>query len=94
MSRRNTGVSSDSRSKTNDTGTTSACDGDICKGPLLNCNDEESTCSTATMDSAHSGDDTEEEDGDDDDNENDPLISFSDASIEDLEAATGSPARV
>ena len=88
MPRRNTGVSSDSRSKSNDTGTTSACDGDICKGPLLNCNDEESTCSTATMGSGHSGDDTEEEQHDDDDDENDPLISFSDDSIDDLEAAT------
>ena len=96
MSKSN-GMSIDARSNLN--GDASACDGDICKGPLLSHNDEESTCSTATMDSAHSGDDTEEEDeeeqhGDDDDNENDPLISFSDASIEDLEAATGSPARV
>ena len=88
MSRRSTGVFSDSLSKSNDTGTPSECDGDICKGPLLNCNDEESTCSTATMGSGHSGDDTEEEQHDDDDDENDPLISFSDDSIDDLEAAT------
>ena len=92
---RSTGMSIDARSDLN--GDASACDGDVCKGPLLRYNDEESTCSTATMDSAHSGDDTEEDEeeeqhGDDDDNENDPLISFSDASIEDLEAATGSSA--
>lgn len=88
-----TGMSIDSRSNLNDVA--SPCDGDVCKGPLLSYNDEESTCSTATMDSAHSGDNTEEDGGDDDDdNENDPLISFSDASIDDLEAATGSSTRV
>ena len=48
--------------------------------------DEESTCSTATMDSMHSGEDDDPEEGDDDrhddndddddddENENDPLI--------------------
>jgi drug/metabolite transporter (DMT)-like permease len=76
----------DSRSRF-DGATCSACGGDVCKGPLIS--DEESTCSTATMDSINSGDDVEEEDkdididedeeenevADDDDNENDPLIS-------------------
>lgn len=94
MSKRNTGVSIDALSNLNCDA--SACDGDICKGSLLtgSHNDEESTCSTATMDSAHSGDNTEDDEeeqhGDDDVDENDPLISFSDASIHDLEAATGS----
>ena len=77
-----------------------ACGGDVYKGPLL-MSDEESTCSTATMDSIHSGDEVEEdgEQGDHDDNENDPLISSPsnrNAFIDDdLEAATcaGSSAR-
>lgn len=72
-------------SRTNDRvdDTINAYSADRCKEPLL-MSDEESTCSTATMDSMHSGEDDDPEEGDDDlhddhndddENENDPLIS-------------------